>query len=307
MTSISAPVPTASKPVGLAGFDYTLYALVVFAWSTSWIAIKYQVGIVSAEVSLVYRFALSAACMWAWLVATGRPWAFPLRHHARFVILGILLFSSNFLAFYYGGKTVPSGLLAVVFSLASVFNLVLGNLIFRTPIDRVTLIGALTGFGGVLLMFWPQISGADFDHDALIGLGFCVGGTLSFCLGNMAAAESKRAGLDTFSVTAWGMVYGTLWLALLAFIMGRPYTFDWSPAYVVGLGWLSIFSSVLAFAAYLTLLNRIGAGRAGYATVMFPVFALAISTWVEGYQWTGWAIAGLALVLAGNIFVLKRR
>lgn len=307
MTSISAPVPTSAAPGGLAGLDYGLYAAVVFAWSTSWIAIKYQVGVVSPEVSLVYRFALSAACMWAWLLASGRAWRFPPRHHLRFALLGVLLFSSNFLAFYYGGKSVPSGLLAVVFSLASVFNLVLGNLIFRTAIDRVTLIGALTGFGGVLAMFWPQISGAEFDHDALVGLMLCVGGTLSFCLGNMAAAESKRAGLDTFSVTAWGMTYGTAWLAFLALVMGRSYTFDWSPAYVIGLGWLSIFSSVLAFAAYLTLLNRIGAGRAGYATVMFPVFALAISTVVEGYQWTGWAIGGLALVLAGNIFVLKRR
>ena len=70
--------------------------------------------------------------------------------------------------------------------------------------------------------------------------------------------------------------------------------------------WLSIVSSVAAFWAYLTLLGRIGAARAGYATVMFPVFALAISTVFEGYVWTLPALVGLALVLAGNLFVLRR-
>ena len=58
----------------------------------------------------------------------------------------------------------------------------------------------------------------------------------------------------------------------------------------------ALVSSVAAFWAYLTLLGRIGAARAGYLTVMFPVFALAISTVVEGYVWTGPAIVGLAVL-----------
>ena len=64
---------------------------------------------------------------------------------------------------------------------------------------------------------------------------------------------------------------------------------------------------VVAFAAYLSLLGRIGAARAGYATVIFPVFALLISTVMEGYVWTAWAVAGLALVAAGNVFVIRGR
>jgi drug/metabolite transporter (DMT)-like permease len=65
-----------------------------------------------------------------------------------------------------------------------------------------------------------------------------------------------------------------------------------------------VVSTVVAFAAYLTLLGRIGAARAGYSTVMFPVFALLISTVFEGYAWTPYAIAGLALVAIGNVLVI---
>ncbi|WP_338110031.1 hypothetical protein [Roseibium polysiphoniae] len=68
-----------------------------------------------------------------------------------------------------------------------------------------------------------------------------------------------------------------------------------------------MISSVVAFGSYLTLLGRIGSARAGYATVIFPVVALSISTVFEGYQWTGSAILGLACVLFGNILMLRGR
>ena len=59
-----------------------------------------------------------------------------------------------------------------------------------------------------------------------------------------------------------------------------------------------MFSSVLTFACYLTLVGRIGAGKAGYATVIFPVFALLISTVFEKYQWGVLPFAGICLVVA---------
>ena len=70
--------------------------------------------------------------------------------------------------------------------------------------------------------------------------------------------------------------------------------------------WLAVFSSVVAFSAYLTLLGRIGASRAAYATAIFPPFALLISTVVEGYQWTGYALIGLPMVLLGIVLINLR-
>ncbi len=70
--------------------------------------------------------------------------------------------------------------------------------------------------------------------------------------------------------------------------------------------YLAVGATVLAFAAYLALLRRIGAARAGYSTVLFPIVALAISTVVEGYVWTVFAALGVALALAGNVLVLRQ-
>jgi len=300
---------TRISPAGnpMTRLDYSLYAVTVFAWSTSWIALKLQLGVVAPQVALTWRFLLASLVMFGWAIVRGDRLRFPLADHLRFVGLGFFIFSMNFLQFYLGGAKLASGLLAVIFSLASVFNMLLGTLVLRQPVDRRVLAGAAFGFGGVALMFWPEIAGTDFDHDAAIGLLLCVGGTLFFCIGNMISAKTQRHGIPVVSASAWGMAYGAAILALIAAFLGKPFIIDWSFQYIASLLWLALLSSVIAFFAYLTLLGRIGSGRAGYSTVLFPVFALLISTFAEGYQWTGFAVAGLVLVMVGNVIVLGKR
>ena len=106
------------------------------------------------------------------------------------------------------------------------------------------------------------------------------------------------------SASAWGMVYGVIFLALVVLVRGQSFTVEWTAAYLGSLFWLATMASVLAFSAYLTLLSRIGAARAGYSTVLYPVVALLVSTIFEGYVWTPMAIAGLVLVIAGNLVML---
>ncbi|MDQ0438080.1 drug/metabolite transporter (DMT)-like permease [Kaistia dalseonensis] len=304
---MSSKPPSSTTTAPMVGLDYTLYAITVFAWSTSWIALKMQLGVVAPEVSLTWRFALASAIMFVWAALRGNRLAFPLADHLRFAGLGVFIFSLNFVQFYHGGAKLASGLLAVIFSLASVFNMILGAIFLRQPIDRRVLAGAAFGFGGVALMFWPEIAGTEIDHDAAIGFLLCVGGTLFFCVGNMISASNQRRGLPVASANAWGMAYGALLLAIIAGVSGKTFMIDPTLRYVGSLLWLSILSSVVAFFAYLTLLGRIGSGRAGYSTVLFPVFALLISTVAEGYHWTAFAIAGLVLVMVGNVIVLGRR
>ena len=64
--------------------------------------------------------------------------------------------------------------------------------------------------------------------------------------------------------------------------------------------------SVIGFTAYLTLVGRMGPERAAYCTVLFPVVALNVSAYAEGYQWTAPALAGLVLVMVGNVLVFRR-
>jgi drug/metabolite transporter (DMT)-like permease len=291
----------------LQGYDILLYALVVFAWGTSWIGIHLQaVSSVPPEVSVFWRFLLAGLVMLGLALARGERLALPLRAHGLFLPMGLPLFSAFLVLFYHGALEISSGLLSVVFSMASVVNLALAYLFFGQKLELRVLAGAGIGMLGVALLFGPQIFNVDLGGATLAGLTFSVLGTLCFCCGNMLSFASQRSGVPVIAGTAWGMLYGVGWLA--AYCLARGYSFmpEFSAVYLGSLAFVVLSASVLAFWAYLTLLGRIGAGRAGYATVMFPVVALAISTIAEGYVWTPLALVGVALALGGNVLVLRR-
>ena len=105
---------------------------------------------------------------------------------------------------------------------------------------------------------------------------------------------------------AWGMLVGTLALVAGCAALGIAPAFDASPGYVGAWLYLAIPGSVVGFTAYLLLVGRLGPERAAYCTVLFPLVALAISSVVEDYRWTGPALAGLGLVMAGNVVVFRR-
>ncbi|MFT6288613.1 MAG: drug/metabolite transporter (DMT)-like permease [Alcanivorax sp.] len=134
----------------------------------------------------------------------------------------------------------------------------------------------------------------------------CLAGTLLASLGNIVASRNSARRLPVLTCNAWGMLYGAVTLYLAALLLGQPIAFDWRPSYLLSLAYLSIFGSVLAFWAYLSLVANIGVDRAAYTGLLFPVVALLISTAFEGYQWSAVAAAGLVLVLLGNGLVMRR-
>jgi drug/metabolite transporter (DMT)-like permease len=132
-------------------------------------------------------------------------------------------------------------------------------------------------------------------------------GAFSASCGNMVSQAAQQRAVPVMQGNAWGMLYGAILTAIIAFLQGHPFEFDATFTYIASLGYLAVFGSVVAFGAYLTLLGRIGAHRAGYATVMFPVVALILSILFEGLALSGAIVLGTALVLTGNLLVLRER
>jgi len=285
-------------------FEHALYAMVVFGWSTSWLPLKWQLGVVEPEVSLLWRFCIASAVMFVISRIAGQSLRFEWRTHLRIAALGLCIFSTNFAFFYNGGKGVASGLLAVVFSSASLVNVLMTAVIGRTRPKGGHLLAASIGLTGVMCLFWPELQ---LSNSALTSLGLCLVGTLFFCTGNMISADCQKRGIPVFASTSWGMLYGAGYLTLFSVVNGYAFIIEPTAKYILGLMWLAIVSSVMTFAAYLSLIGRIGASRTGYATVVFPVFALLISTVFESYIWSPMAFLGLVLVICGNIVMLRGR
>jgi len=256
---------------------------------------------IPAPVSTTWRFVIAAFCMFVWARLSGAPLVFPLRRQQQFAALGVLLFSTNFILFYVASQYVVSGLLAVVFSLASIINLAIAALRGESsPGSRW--FGAALGVAGIALLYSKEL---ESGVTATTGLALCVGGTLCFCFGNLVSQALQREQIPVLSASAWGMSWGALWSACLAGAFGYAFEFDVSIEYIGSLVFLVFIATLLAFWAYLNLIGRIGAGRAAYATVMFPIGALLLSTIVENWQWSAEAVGGVALALIGNVLVLR--
>ena len=76
----------------------TLFAISTLIWGSTWYAIKFQLGVVSPDVSVAYRFALAALLLGAWCVVTGRSLRFDVRTHAFIALQGVMLFGFNYVA-----------------------------------------------------------------------------------------------------------------------------------------------------------------------------------------------------------------
>ena len=281
-----------------------LYLATVLIWGTTWIAIKFQLGVVAAPVSIAYRFWIAAAVLMLFLLATRKTF-WPPRSAWRYLLAqGVALFCCNFLCFYYASQWVPSGLVAVVFSTAPIWNAINGRLFMGRPIKPQVLAGALLGLGGIALLFLPQMRGHWNDSGMLLGLGLALLGTLCFSTGNLLSSRMQSLGLSPWLTNSWAMLIGASIVGAGAFLLGMPFSFEPTVRYTASLLYLAILGSVVAFTAYLLLVGRIGPDRAAYSTVLFPVVALTVSTVFEGYQWTAPAFAVLLLVLCGNLLAL---
>ncbi|WP_336366114.1 DMT family transporter [Marinobacter sp. C2H3] len=279
------------------------YGLTVLIWGLTWTAIRLQVEAAPVDLSVFYRFVMAAGVALVVLVLTRRLQRLSLRQHGWLVLQGLTLYSVNFLLIYRAAESMTSGLLAVVFSLAALFNAFNGWLWLRArPTPRLYPAVAL-GVSGVALLFWHDLELGNATGASIL---FALGGTFWFSMGNLVSVRVRQAGVPLLLANAWAMVYGALILGAWCLFQGVNWVWPSSASFWGATVFLAVPGSIIAFYCYITVIQTLGADRAGYATVLFPVVALSVSTWLEGFEWTAPAVAGAAMAILGN-YVLFRR
>ena len=287
--------------------NWFLYVVTVLVWGSTWIAIGFQLGTVAPEVSIFYRYLLASALLFSWCRYRGLNLQFGIRAHTHFLMLGVLLFSLNYITAYYAQQYISSAMTAIAFSMMVWMNIINARIFFGTRAGWRVIAGSILGVVGIAVLFLPQVEHLSLTDLTLYGAGLAVLGAFLASLGNMVSQASQKDGLPIIQSNAWGMLYGAVLTAAIAVWQGREFAFDTSPEYVASLLYLTVFGSIIAFGSYLTLLGRIGAHKAGYAMVMFPLVALILSVLFEGLELSKPIVAGMALVLAGNVFILRGR
>lgn len=284
-----------------------LFLIPALIWGSTWYVIKFQLGSVDPLLSVAYRFGLATLILLGFCLLTKRKLRFSVLEHARIALQGALLFGFNYWLVYQSETFLSSGLVAVGFSTLIFFNIFFGAIFLGHSIDRKIIVGAVSGLAGTAIIFRPELLSFEADGNGYTGLALLVASVMIASLGNIASAKNSSLKIPVIQATALGMGYGALIMLILAIALGKEFTMDTSLPYLGSLVYLTIFGSIVAFSSYLTLISRIGPGKAAYAIVVVPVVAVTISTFLEDFNFTSLTALGMLLLLLGNVLALYKK
>ncbi|MES2000980.1 MAG: DMT family transporter [Pseudomonadota bacterium] len=284
-------------------------------WGSTWIVIRSQIGgqiggeigHVPPQWSVAYRFIIAAAAMAVVARFKGQSLAIGWASAPAIAFLGFTQFAVNFNAVYLAERYITSGVVATVFALLLIPSSLLAWAMLGQQPNRRFLWGSLVAVAGVALLFVHELRGGSVAPLAIvIGIGWTLVGMIGASIANVFQARPQIRHLPLFSLLAWSMAAGALIDCLIAVAVAGPPVVVSEPAYWLGLVYLALFASVLAFSLYYPVVRRIGPARAAYSSMIVPIIAMGFSTWLEAYRWAGLTIAGAFLVMAGMALALSR-
>lgn len=284
-----------------------LFSICSLIWGTTWFAIKFQVDSTSPIVGVFYRFLIAAVIMFLInVIFIKKNLVFPWENHKFFILQGLFNFSLNYILTYISEKSISSGLVALTFSTLIYFNMFGMRIFYKKEITKNIIYGAMLGFMGMIFLFWKEI--ANFNADQATILGIIIGIVATFCasIGNMFAYRNHQLKIPVMTFNAYGMLYGAGFSLLLGLFMGESFVFPTTTTFLLSLGYLSLFGTVIAFYAYQTLVGTIGADRAAYTSIINPVIAMIISMVYENITFTPQLFIGMILCFAGNLIALRK-
>ena len=279
-------------------------------WSATWSIISLtQVNIdLDPAISVFIRFILAGLIILIYVAFTKRKLFFSLKEHIYFFILGIFLYSGNYIFFYNSNVYLPSNIPATVFCLLTIFNILGEKFIFKKPITRLTLFGALLGISGIAIIFYEDFVKFDLNSGTTLGLVFALLATLSASIGNLIAIYNKRNyNIPLLQNVAFAMIYGALVALLVSLIKGNEFYIPFNNlSYMIGLAYLIIFGSIVSFLCYIRFIENTSASTGGYIGVVMPILALIIAMIFENVKPDVHFLIGLPVAILGLILILKQ-
>lgn len=286
--------------------SWQLFAICVLTWGTTWYAITFQIGHVAPEVGVALRFALAGAVVLGLCAGNGMQLRFNIRDHALLALQGSFLYGVSYVCVYHAERHVVSGLVAVGYSASPLVTGLGAHALFGLRVTARFLLGGVLGLVGVALMFWPEFGRTGNNANTALGALFTVVAVLLSAVGSLAASRNRSRGLPFWPALGYGMLYGAAVAAIVALLQGQSFAMPAVLSFWASLLYLALAGSVLTFACFLTLQERIGPGPTGSIGVMTPLLALVVSMVFEAFRPDLLTLTGATMAVGGNVLMLRR-
>ena len=259
------------------------FAAIYLVWGSTYLAI-YAVETIPPLVTAGIRHTVAGGILLAWAYARG----FRARreHWIAGSIVGALFFLVGHGTLHWAEQHVASGLAALLIATEPMFILVLAWAGGQQKISRISALGLAVGVAGVAILTGVELSA---KGSSLLGMLAVLAGSLSWAAG-VVISPKLRLPIDALARTAVPLVCGAVMLLAAAGITGEFRGLHWSAVSLkslIGLGYLIVFGSIVAFTAYTWLLQRYPPALVATHTYANPVVAVLL----------GWLVAGEALTV----------
>lgn len=285
--------------------NWQLFAVCVLTWGTTWHAITYQIGHTSPEVGVALRFGLAGAVVLAVCALRRESLVLSLREHALLALQGSFMYGVSYICVYHAEQHVASGLVAVGYSASPLIAGLGARLLFGVRVTRRFVFGGVLGLWGVALIFWPEFGKAAGASSSALGALFTLASVLLSSVGSLTASRNRDNRLPFWPALGFGMAYGAAVCALIALLQGHSFVLPTAASWWISLLYLALAGSVLTFACFLTLQDRLGPGPTGSVGVMTPLLALTVSVAFENFRPDLLTFVGAALAVLGNVLMLR--
>lgn len=284
------------------------FIVATLVWGSTWLVIRDQLGVVPPTWSVAYRFATGSLAMFAWGLFRRERLKLSGAEQAFAMTFGLFQFVGNFNFVYRAEAHITSGLVAVLFALLLVPNAILGRIFLKGHLTPRFIAGSVIALVGVGMLALQELRhDQSSTAETWLGLGLTLVGVMSASVSNIMQGSERGRAQPMVGMLAWGMLWGALMNMALAWTMVGAPVVDLRPAYIVGVLYLGIAASAVAFACYFAVIRAVGPAVAAYSGVITPVLAMILSTLFEGYHWTALAAAGGVVAMAGLLVALSAR
>lgn len=289
------------------------YGCIYILWGGSFLAIREMVGAAHVPVppffAAGFRFSAAGLALLIWSLGRERA-RLTLRQALSSAALGVVMFTCEYAALFWGETRVTSGIAAVVSAMIPVWIFAGELLVLRTQRATVVAVGGIgVGFAGVALLAVAGSRGT--AQSSALAIAAMVAGALLWSVGTLA---SRKMDLPASQKTNAGvqMLCGGVLLLALSGLAGEwhrmPPPSALLSARVVGsMAYLVVAASIISYTAYVWLLTHDAPTRVASYAYVNPVIALIIGAALAGERLTALDIVGTALVLAGVFATLQAR
>ncbi|MBO1255529.1 EamA family transporter [Alteromonas sp. 5E99-2] len=283
-----------------------LFVLCTLVWGSTWIAINYQIDSVDPIVAVSWRFTIAAVFLGLWGLFTKRSFRLPKRVHIGALFVGLCLYTLDYSFLYAAQQHIVSAILAVLSSSVIYFTVLLRWIVLKKPVRIEVFLGATLGLFGTIAIFYPEFDKMSVQQNLALGLLCALCSFIAASVGNIISEKTLDKSTPVVQFNFFAMAYSLIFLYGFGLASGAHYTLPPSTEFYVALCYLAVFGSVFAFGAYMKLIQRIGSDRATYVVLIYPIVALGISTFFEGYIWTITSAIGVVVVLIGNVIAMGK-